>query len=845
MHKSKFRFFFIAAFIFFSAYSGAQTLTAKVFGVIKSSDKKPLAGVSIGILGTTTGVVTDDQGSFSMLVPSNEEITIVFSFIGHESIKQTMILAEGEKKELNKTILKSSTVLPDVVISNQRERNTNIIRINPKDVEEIPNPSGNFESILKSMGGGVVSNNELTSEYSVRGGNFDENLVYVNDVEIFRPQLVRSGLQEGLSFINSDLVSGIKFSAGGFDAIYGDKMSSVLDIKYRKPTEFGGRFNYSLLGGGLSLEGISKNKKFTYLIGARQKTTKYLLNTLDTKGSYKPVFYDVQALLTYDFNDKTYVSVLGNFSKSKYNIVPQDRQTDFGTVSEALRLTVYFDGQEVDDFQTSTGAVIFSHSPNKQLNLKLIASAFDTREDETFDILGQYYLDELEKDPGSSNFGDVKNSLGVGSFLNHARNELQGQVYSTEHKGTYVYRNNELQWGLRWENERFKDDVSEWTYIDSSGYSLPHPKDSIGVPLVEKPLLLLQDVLYAKNSIESNRYSAYLQHNWLFNEQSRYTLTGGVRFTYWDLNKEFNVSPRAALSYKPRWKRNINFRVATGYYYQPPFYKELRTSNGSLNRDLTAQQSIHFVGGSDYYFKAWRREFKLVIEAYYKHLNNLIPYKVDNIRIRYLGKNNSKGYAQGIDLRINGQFVPEAESWISFSLLKTEEDIKGDFYYTYYNSDGQIIRPYSINNFATDSVKTVPGYLPRLTDQRATFTIFFADYLPKFPTYRMHMTLVFGTGLPVGPPGNDRYKDVNRYPFYRRVDIGFSKHFIEENKPKEYRIRFFNKLKSLSLSLEIFNLLQVNNVVSYTWVSDVYGTKYGVPNYLTGRQLNVRLSAKF
>ncbi len=840
------KIFFALAFCFgFFYFTSAQNLTARIYGVIKGSDKKPLQGVSVGVLGSATGTITDEEGKFVLLIPSNQQITLVFTSIGFESLAEKFILAEGERKEINRTLVKSVTALPDVIIVDPRERNTNIIRIDPKDVEEIPNPTGNFETILKSLGGGVVSNNELSSEYSVRGGNYDENLVYVNDVEIFRPQLVRSGLQEGLSFINSDLVSGIKFSAGGFDAVYGDKMSSVLDIRYRKPTEFGGRFNYSLLGGGLSLEGITKNKKLTYLIGARQKTTKYLLSTLDTKGSYKPLFYDVQALLCYDISDKTTISLLGNFNKSKYNIVPEDRQTDFGTVNEALRLTVYFDGQEVDDFQTSTGAVIFSHSPNKKLNLKLIASAFNTREDETFDILGQYYLDELEKDPASSNFGDVKNNLGVGSFLNHARNELQGQVYTGEHKGTYMYRNNELQWGLRWQNERFKDDVSEWTYIDSSGYSLPHPQDSVGDSLIIKPQLYLQDVLYAKNQIESNRYSAYLQHNWLFSEQSRFTLTGGVRITWWDLNKEFNASPRAALSYKPRWKRNFNFRIASGFYYQPPFYKELRTSTGTLVRNLKSQESIHFVGGTDYYFKKWGRDFKLVLEAYYKHLTNLIPYKVDNIRIRYLGDNNSHGYAQGIDLRINGQFVPETESWASLSFLKTEEDIEGDFYYTYYNSDGKIIRPYSINKIPVDSVKTSPGYLPRLTDQRATFTIFFADYIPKFPTYRVHLTLAFGTGFPVGPPGNNRYTDVNRYPFYRRVDIGFSKHFIEEDKPKEHRIKFFNRLKSLALSVEIFNLLQVNNVVSYTWVSDVYGTKYGVPNYLTGRQINVRLSSKF
>ncbi|HNU48272.1 MAG TPA: carboxypeptidase-like regulatory domain-containing protein, partial [Bacteroidia bacterium] len=448
-----------------------QDATARIHGKISGTDRKPLPGVSIGVAGTSLGVISDEHGEYSITVPSNRELSIVFSSIGYEQATVKLILAEGEKKQLNRTMLPSIVPLPNITITDPRERSGTLIKIDPKAVEEIPNPSGNFETILKTIGSGVVSNNELSSEYSVRGGNYDENLVYVNDVEIYRPQLVRSGLQEGLSFINPDLVSGIKFSAGGFDAIYGDKMSSALDIKYKRPTEFAGKITYGLLGGGLSLEGTSRNNRFTYLIGGRQKSTKYLLGTLDTKGNYKPVFYDVQALLTYDVSEKTTISLLGNFSKSRYNIVPQTRTTDFGTVSQALRFTVYFDGKEVDDFTTTTGAIIFSHSPKKNINLKVIGSVFNTREEETFDVLGQYFLDELEKDPASQNFGEVKLNLGVGSFLNHARNFLDGKVYSAEHKGTYNYRHNELLWGIRFQHEQFSDQIKEWNYIDSSGYS--------------------------------------------------------------------------------------------------------------------------------------------------------------------------------------------------------------------------------------------------------------------------------------------------------------------------------------------------------------------------------------
>lgn len=851
--------FFILLFLFLLVHDKvvSQNLTARVFGVIKDHDKKPMPGVSIGVLGTTIGSVTNAEGEFTLTVPSNQEINIVFSSIGFETVSEKLILAEGERKEIKKTMIQAVTTLPTPVIRDQRDRG-NVTRIDIKEVEQIPNLTGGIETVVKTFAG-VASNNETSSEYSVRGGNFDENLVYVNDVEIYRPQLVRSGLQEGLSFVNPDMVSGLKFSAGGFDAQYGDKMSSVLDIRYRKPTGFAGKINYGLFGGNLTLEGITKNKKLSFLVGARQKSTKYLLGTLDTKGDYKPTFYDVQGIVNYDFNDKTSLSFLGNFSKSKYNIVPQNRTTDFGTVSQALRFTVYFDGQEVDDFSTRTGALSFSHSPNKNLNLKLIASAFNTKEEETFDILGQYYIGELEKDPAAENFGEVKLNLGVGSFLNHARNYLEGNVYSVEHKGMHTRKQAELLWGLKYQYEVFNDKINEWNYIDSSGFSLPHPQDSIGQPLQNKPQLILQDLLNRENSLNTNRISGYLQNNFFFSDNSRFTLTTGLRFNYSEsvnndttakndfieFAKRYCLSPRVALSYKPKWKRKFSFRGSGGFYFQPPFYKELQNTSGTVSTGLLAQQSIHAVVGGDYYFIAWGREFKFVTEAYYKWLYDMIPYKVDNVRIRYLGKNNSKGYAKGIDFRINGQFVNEAESWASLSLLKTEEDILDDVYYIRLNAARDTIRGYTIDKVATDSIQKVPGYLPRLTDQRATFSIFFSDYLPKFPSYRMHMTLVFGTGFPVGPPGDNRYTDVYRFPFYRRVDIGFSKHFIEEGKNVDHRIKFFNHFKSLALSLEVFNLLQVNNTVSYTWVSDVYGTKYGVPNYLTGRQLNVRLSAKF
>lgn len=823
----------------------AHSQTATVSGVIRDNYGKALEKVSVAEVGKPGGTTTDENGRYSLTVPANKSVTVGFTFIGFKDQQVTVKLDPGANYE-NNVFMKSDTkILTTVTITDPLERNQQMIRLDPRQLELIPNVSQSFESVIKTLGMGVVSNNELTSEYSVRGGNFDENLVYVNDVEIFRPLLVRSGQQEGLSFINPDLVSGVKFSSGGFESIYGDKMSSALDIRYKTPTKFAGNANASLQGGGLHLEGINKKKNLDYLFGARYKSNSYLLSTLDTKGNYKPSFTDLQTLVNYDFSKKTSLSFLGNLSLNEYNVIPENRETEFGTVKEALKLTIYFDGQEVDEYNTMQGAFTLTHRSSDSLNLKLIVSAYHADEDETFDILGQYFLDELEKDLSSDNFGGVKQNLGIGSYLSHARNFLTSDIYNAEHKGSWLLHNNRIQWGVKYQHEEIDDHLHEWNYIDSAGYSLPHPVDFPGDSLDTRPDLYVHDVIVTKNKISANRYSGYVQSNFILNDTSRSTFTIGVRATYWDLNKELNISPRIAYAYKPRWKNNFVFRAAAGYYYQPPFYRELRDLNGQVHTDVKAQQSIHFVLGTDYTFLAWGREFKFVTEAYYKHLDHLIPYKMDNLRIRYYGRNNSKGYATGIDFRINGEFVPGVESWASLSLLKTEEDLSDDQYYTYYNSDGEVIYPFTQNNVPKDSVLTLPGYLPRPTDQRVTFTIFFQDYLPKFPSYKMNLTLVAGTGLPTGPPGYERYKDKYRFPFYRRVDIGLSKVFIDEDKKYNFRNKLFRHIKSLTLSAEVFNLLQVNNTVSYLWVADTYGTYYGVPNYLTSRQVNVRLSMKF
>ncbi len=817
--------------------------TGTVYGVVKDPSGLPKANVNVAAVGLPGGAATDDRGAYSLEVPAQTDITIAFSHLGFQMQRVSVRLRAGERRELNRQLSAGEENLPTVVVSDERSREAGIIRIDPRTIEAIPTPSGSFESVLKTLPG-VNMPSELSSQYFVRGGNYDENLVYVNDFEIYRPLLVRSGQQEGLSFIHPEMVNAVNFSAGGFAAEYGDKLSSVLDVSYRKPDKFGGTVYGSLLGGGLHLEGASK--RFSYLTGVRYKSNQYLLNSLETKGEYKPSFLDFQSSLNYRISDRTSMAFLGHYARNKYRVVPETRETEFGTINEALRLTIYFDGQEVDQFETGMGGISLTHFPTDSLKLKFLASAFRTVESESFDILGQYFLDELERDLGSDEFGESVASRGVGSLLDHARNELSADVYNFEHRGAlYGYRS-ELNWGIKYQHEAFDDELREWSYVDSAGYSLPHPRDQAGQPGPYSQQIELQDVLRTDISLTNERVHGFVNYNRLLGTERRVSVTAGWRAHYAALNGELVTGPRLLFSYKPPWRRNLVFRGAAGYYYQPPFYRELRNLEGGINPDVKAQRSIHFVAGGDYQFLAFGREFKLVSEFYYKKLDNLVPYKVENLRVRYFAANNSSGYATGADFRVNGEFVPGTESWISLSILKTEENLSDDFYYDYYNASGEKIYPgYTADNAATDSLLRFPGNLPRPTDQRVTFSMFFQDYIPRFPSWKMHMTLVFGTGLPFGPPGNDKYQDVFRVPYYRRVDIGFSKTFIDEDNPRQSRLKWANRIRSLWVSLEVFNLLQVNNTISYIWISDITNRSYAVPNFLSARTINLRVNMRF
>lgn len=817
--------------------------TAVLQGQVTDQHGKPMELVNVALVGTSVGATTAANGSYLLRIPSDSSWIVDFSFIGYQRQQFRIRLAAGAVRDLDVALEFTSTDLTPVEVKDRQVRYTNYIRLDPKDAQLVPSITGGIEALIKTLPG-VSSSNELSSQYSVRGGNFDENLVYVNGVEIYRPFLIRSGQQEGLSFVNSSLVSNITFSAGGFEAKYGDKLSSVLDIQYKKPVEFAGSAQVSLLGAQAHLEGASPNKRFSYLGGVRYKTNQYILKGLETKGDYKPNFVDVQGLLSYELTQKLGLSFLGYYSNNSYNLVPESRQTNFGTLTEAYRLQVYFEGQEVDRYRMYLGALTLDYHPNDEVNLKFITSSFQSVESETFDILGQYWIGKLETAQGSEEFGNVVEVQGVGGNMTHARNYLDATVFNMEHKGSWIKDDNYFQWGIRYQHEWIDDRLSEWEVVDSSGFSLPHPLNNIGGPANNPDFEIFRSVK-SSASLSSNRYSGFIQDTWNLMQNGRtLSLSVGVRFQYWDYNQDATLSPRATLSYHPDWKRDVVFRFSAGYYHQPPFYKELRDLDGSLHK-VGAQKSVHFVAGTDYMFFAWGRPFKLVAEAYYKYLDHLIPYIIDNVRIRYMPSEESHGYATGLDFRVNGEFIRGIESWASLSVMKTEEDIEGDYYYDLYNEAGEKIIPgYTPDQVAVDSVINYPGYIPRPTDQRVNFSLFFQDYLPSNPTYGMSLTLLFGSGLPFGPPDSPKYTHTKRMPPYRRVDIGFSKQFISE------KTRFKDKnplryLKNAWINLEVLNLFQTNNTVSYTWVRDVNNRQYAVPNYLTPRQINLKLLVEF
>ena len=787
-----------------SLYSQSNNATLR--GLIVDEKGHPVDMVSIGLKDYPLGTSSNRDGKFLLRIPAGQEVIIIFNSLGYKPVLDTIYAKAEENIFLNITMETTNIRLGEVVVTEKMKNGSNVTRIDPKFLDALPNTgTGGVAALIKTLPG-VSSNNELSSQYTVRGGNFDENLVYVNDIEIYRPFLVRAGRQEGLSFVNSEMVSTINFSAGGFDARYGDKMSSVLDIKYRKPSVFRGSASMSLLGTAAHFEDVALGGRLAHISGIRYKTNRYMLGDLDEKGEYNPRFIDFQTYITYRFSEKFDFSFLGNIAQNKYRFIPQTRNTTFGTWQTPLNTAIYFDGQEVDDFKTYMGAFSANYHPSLNLNMKFIASTFITSEKETYDITGQYYLNQLERNMSTEEFGDSILNLGVGTFINHARNYLEAVVYSFTHRGAYNSEDHLVNWGFKVQHEQFDDKMNEWVYRDSTGYSIPYSDSEV----------LLYHTLNSKNNISSNRVTAFVQDTWNLPVSSGdIYLTGGIRFNYLDLNKEFVVSPRASVSYFPEWKNKISFTLSGGMYHQPPFFKELKKRDGSVNPGTKAQRSYQLVAGTDYIFTAWDRPFRFTTEAYYKWMNHLIPYHVDNVQIRYLSGQEAYGYATGVDMKINGEFVSGVQSWASLSLMQTKEDILDDGH----------------------------GYIPRPTDQWLNFSLFFQDYFPGNPSYKMQLSGFYGARLPTGPPKSERYQDVFRMPPYRRIDLGFSKVLISPANPLNYQ--FLKHINDLWLSLEVFNLLNINNTISYFWVSSIYGDQFAVPNYLTNRKINLKLTVKF
>ncbi len=797
----------VSVFLIAAAISAfAQGNNATLRGKIHDQDGQPLDMVNIGLRDYPLGTSSNREGEFLLRIPSGRDIVIVFSSLGYRTIIDTINARSESNINLEVVMPVADQELAEVVIIDQRRNGGNITRIDPRFLDAMPDAAtGGVEALIKTLPG-VSTNNELSSQYTVRGGNFDENLVYVNDIEIYRPLLIRAGQQEGLSFINSDMVSTIDFSAGGFDARYGDKMSSVLDIKYRKPSDFRGSGSVSLLGATAHFEDVSLNGRLAHISGIRYKTNRYMLGGLDEKGEYNPKFLDFQTYITYRFSENFDISFLGNASQNQYQFIPQTRRTTFGTWDKPLNTTIYFQGQELDDFKTYLGAISGNYHPNLNLNLKFILSAFSTSEQETYDILGQYYLNQLERNMSSAEFGDSVLNLGVGTFLNHARNYLIAHVYSFSHKGAYNSDKHLINWGFKFQYEQVEDKINEWIYRDSTGYSLPYSANEV----------LLYHVLNAKNKINSTRVTGYFQDTWNVPvSRGNFYLTGGIRANYWNFNDELLLSPRISMSYFPEWENKISFSLSGGIYHQSPFFKELKNSSGTIINNVRAQRSYQVVAGADYIFTAWDRPFRFTSEAFYKYMDRIIPYQVDNVQIRYRGEQHAVGYASGIDMKINGEFVSGVQSWASLSFLNTEEDIIGDNY----------------------------GYIPRPTDQLMNFSLFFQDYLPGNPSYKMQLSGFYGTRLPTLPPHSEQYQEIFRMPPYRRIDMGISKVIISPS--SQGKGTLFRQINDMWISLEVFNLLNINNTISYFWVSSNSGDQFAVPNYLTDRKFNLKLSVKF
>lgn len=771
----------------------AQTFTLQ--GKVTDSNMSPVELATVSVIEQGKMTMTNLKGEFSIQLRSADSVVVRFSMVGYKT--KTRVLRRPRGKQTLLIQLYDDNQLAGITVTEKKRQTGSTQQLETKDIKNTPSVTGNAVEELIQSQAGVSTHSELSSQYNVRGGSFDENSVYINNVEIYRPFLVRSGQQEGLSIINPDMVESIGFSTGGFEARYGDKMSSVLDIKYKKPKKFEANVAANLLGAS-AFVGFS-TKKFSWSNGIRYKTNKYLLGSLDTKGEYQPNFLDYQTYLTYEPTKNWSVEVIGDISENHYNFYPEDRETKFGTMENVKSFKVFFDGQEKDVFRTYFGSLSISRKFGEKTKLSLIASAFHTNEQERYDIQGQYWLTQTE----------TSENLGVGTYMEHARNYLKATVKSIKFALEHKTKKHDIQAGLTYRIENITEDSKEYEMRDSSGYSIPHTGED----------LYMIYSLKAKNTLDANRLETYIQDTWRFSskgEHTFFTLNYGIRFSHWNFNKESIISPRISLGIVPAFNHDVTMRFATGIYYQAPFYKELRdttTINGityaTLNNKIKSQRSIHFIAGFDYRFKMKDRPYKFTAEAYYKALSNLVPYTVDNVKIVYDASQQCSGHAMGLDLKLYGEFVPGTDSWVSLSLMNTRINING---------------------------KSIP--LP--TDQRYSLNLFFTDYFPGTDRWRMSLKLAFADGLPFGAPHRQLDEQPFRAPAYKRADIGMSYRLLNNEKGDRKSI-----FKNIWLGIDCLNLLGINNVNSYYWITDVTNQQYAVPNYLTGRQINIKASFEF
>ena len=788
----------ICMLLFLATSTCVKAQTVIIKGKVIDDQKSPLELAQVKVEGTGFGTVCNLKGEYRMTCESSDSLVVIFSMMGYETRKR-VLNNPVDSVTLNVMLPSLGYELGEVQVNEIRRQTSTMTDVNMNDRKHMGNASGGGVERLITSQAGVSTHNELSSQYNVRGGSFDENSVYINGIEVYRPLLIRSGQQEGLSIINPDMVESIGFSAGGFEARYGEKMSSVLDIKYKKVKGFEGSVSASMLGASAYL-GFG-NEKFSWTNALRYKTMKNLLGTLETKGEYDPRDFDYQSYLSWSPNQRWTIDLMGVISTNDYDFMPSDRSTKFGTAEDVKEFKVYFDGSEKDKFHTYFGAFSATHNFNKYNSLTFNLSAFKTMERETYDINGEYWLNNETEN----------SSLGIGTYHEHARNKLNATVANVGFSGQSRFTSHNLKYGMLMKMEKVDEKMREWEMRDSAGYSLPH-NDRL-------------DLIYNMSSVnkeKSKHYEFYIQDTYRKEfEEGDLVLNYGARVTHWDWNKETLFSPRATIAFTPRNNENLTYRFSTGVYYQTPFYKEMRdttTVNGNtfayLNEKIKSQRSIHFLLGMEYKFRVNQRPFKFTAEAYYKALSNLIPYNVDNVRVVYYGGNIAKGYAAGIDMKIYGEFVPGTDSWVSIGIMKTEEKINGS------------------------------PYVPRPTDQRLNFSMFFSDYFPNTDRWKVTIQGHYAGGLPFGPPHTGREKQVFRMASYRRVDLGISYRMLK-NEDRHIASGAGKIFKNIWLGLDAFNILDISNVNSYYWVTDITNHQYAVPNYLTGRQINARLLFEF